>query len=989
MKKKLQIFLFSLLCILVISPLTVLASTGLIEQSNVRTLFYNIYENTPATTSMTYPYSAGASDAAVRSLAFDTLYGTSRQLMNYVGEIPYANTHDENGKAYSGFSSIPYNEYTEHSLTNDTSTGSAEDYWGTGVASAITTNGSTLTSYEALNSTGILSLRIYALQNAKSMDGLFVNASGFGYSIVSAIAGFVAYGCKFAVMLKNVSISSILETLKIDKLSTVLYNLFVVNESTNASGQVTGRTLSPIAVFCLVAFMFTVVGYVVSYIRGTQKSVNLLTDVVLIALCGLVVIYMGYGKNALTLGSGVANVTNALITSALEPDGETNIWTTSVVDSGNFSADSSETTMHSEISRINKLYIDIQICTQFGVASIDELDYANLGDTNGNIARNILSKYDFGNTTISAGDVVTNFKNGSNGNLGYYYWWANSPYATITNTSISQVNNSQSEKLTQMITYLQACYNHTSDTATRNNIQNIMLSLTRPHAASGALTMLMLAIVYVLLFICVITYALRAALAKMWLLLAIVFLPIAGLLLITANAKLTEYGKGLLGMFITSFVRVTVYSLLFDLVIHVVTQLLTTSFLNMVVVGLLIYIFFKLSPIINEALENTLTTFENRVAPATVSLRNTASRVATKYSRQHLDKHSEPEKIVGYDSNGQAIKVKSFGQRVSNAAASFIVNGAENGVNKKTWTKIGHELHTANKNERDTAIHALDAADRSTAMNAVNQAKAKVDDIEANIASETEQRVAEKYQYGQFNYSALSSAEQLQYNELCALDAELDELTNKDEYRKLRRTDFSSIDNVAQDLPESGVAKLTDTQRKLYNMRQEKIKYDRELNDKQLEYNTKKQELLDNISSNAKTAAEQSHAKDLNAAIDEYQQTVEDNLDTLKATDTTVAANVEQSSNETERKRITPKINLKAKSSGTAVNAAPSSSQASTSTISTNRSKSEAVKSEEIKVTPAAESTAESITTADYSVPHTKLESEFKDFDVSKYLDDE
>ena len=520
-----------LILVILLTSLQVSAGSGFKEKDGLFTKnLEEVFENTNSgslATKHTYPF--GDADIQINQVGFDLLYGVSKDIVRYVGEIPYSNTHDSDGNAYSGMRNLPYQK-NNPSIDN-------EDYWG---KTGLENKEQTINSLEAVNGERVVSLRLFALSNVGGIP------FGWVYSILSLFTRITTSVMGIIIQLKNINISVIMDALKLDKVNELLVKLFVVSDGADGTLR-----LAPAMMFALVALVISIIATAFNFIFGHTKSKDIFSDVFVVALIGFIIVGTALLGKPTEIGTSLSTFVNKVLISANPTMQDGTIFYTSIT-----GGDTNRTNATIEMSSVNKAYIDSQICTQFGVDDISELSFKSLGDENGIIATKYLEGYSESNqTTVDK-------------NLGYYFWFANSSAKKLSKNELPTISETQDSKLSSMVTYLQVLYNNGNDEV-KSNITNIMLSLARPSIGFGIVKMLLLMATFGLMAYCLAKYAFKVAIAKMSILLGVLAMPIAGILILTTNKKAVSIGKGLLGIFLVATIKVTILSLFFDLIIFV------------------------------------------------------------------------------------------------------------------------------------------------------------------------------------------------------------------------------------------------------------------------------------------------------------------------------------------------------------------------------------------------------------------------------------
>lgn len=708
-----QVFLFVLIGVFLFSFLWVnIHATGFVTQSDVNRIWTGI-DNKPIEGD-SYPFNE--TDIVIRTVGFDMLYGVKRALVYYTGEVPYSVTHDDDGNAYEGFEKLPTNPnaFIRQQPAN------AGVYWGQFSAE----EGVSLRELEEINLNGIYSLRLYALENANN-SWLKIFGNIF-YIVQQFFAWLMSYVIRFIIIIKNINITTIMEAIHLGDLADVVFELFV--------GKRDGGVfkISPFAMFAIVSFVISLVGFAISYARGSKKEKSLFSDILLVAIVGICLVLTAFLGKGVSIGTVVSDLSIQLMSSVLEDTNATAMWRTNT--NGSMSTD----LMYSEISLVNKQLIDMQICTQFGVKEIDELDLTPQNFGVGAInARAELQSYKIllggqEHTVYTANNTTLQ---GVNENLGYYFWFADSPAESLTqdHRTIPKSSHSQSDKLSQIITYLQRCHNETQDENVKRHIENITLSFANPSSWGGGINLLMLIIIYGLLAYCLFRYALKIIKAKMMLLVATLAIPVGGLLMCTANKKLVKYGKGILGIYLVTFIRITVFALFFDLIIHIVGYLLSTNILILLITGILLFVMASFNATIDAAIEKALSSVERKIAPEARMAKAALSKYAQRKVNDGLEKQAQKQRVVGYDENGNPIYAAAT-TGLTSRLLRHTANALEtNPANKKSHFKITREMNKKAKKEEIAAKNKINKAADDSRNRAATNAEHSVYDAEQAV----------------------------------------------------------------------------------------------------------------------------------------------------------------------------------------------------------------------------------------------------------------
>ena len=642
----------------------------------------------------TYPYNA-TNDITITSVGMDITYGTTRPLVTYIGEVPERETKKDNGDYIDNFAGTYSVGGTSldcggtHGEGDACNGVSAFDYWGfddctTCQANILPLNddhNATLAQMQNVNSDSVISLRLYALSNYTS--SWFENII---YAIVKFFANFGTMLISVIIGAKNINMEEIMEVLQLDKLITSFKDVFIGKD-----GQI-----SAFMAFCIIMFIFAVVAYVIRYVKGGQKESSIL-NLISTALIGLLVIGMSMAGNLTDLGGSLSNVaaelmyaTTGSLSDSSQNTANSKVFLTEIEDENN----TNKVIQLQEMSFINKAYIELQICAQFNVKGIDKLNLSNLHDSDGTIAKNTLEM-------IGDGDFEENFGN----NLGYYYWFANSSATEKTdlNATYPDTNTvAAKQKLSSMITYLQKCYNaavEDGDTAAQNRIKDIILAFASPRGSQGIVTILIYTVVLVVLALCLFKYALNVMMSKIGLFLALMGMTIAGPLMVTNNKKLVGTGKHIMGLLVVSFIHITVYSIVFDLILYLVSAVISPDLIDLLVAAVLTILLFYFNPIIQNTLKRALENVERNVAGEYSQNKRAMKNWANTKMRNAVNSYDRKSKIVGYDENGEAIRQNNAGNRLSKLLHQAQNNVFNEGTQRQGILKINAEQNEARRRE--------------------------------------------------------------------------------------------------------------------------------------------------------------------------------------------------------------------------------------------------------------------------------------------------
>jgi len=732
--------------------------------SNIKWNWNNINDELDADVDSTYPFDVPSTDSSqpeITSIGLDVLYGKTRNLVTFNAGLPEANTTNDDGELIDTYDSCIVegtslsSDGTPNPGKDGNNTVSAKDYWGfdtsnTDICAFDTEGKVTLSDLQNVNSEEIVSLRLYALSHCKNK--WFGN---IGYWFVKLLATVAYFIIDLIVKAKNIDMKAILEILRLDDLANNFTETFIGNADE-------GR-ISAFMAFAIIMFIFALVMYVIRYVRASNKTESL-SNIIVTSLCGVLVIGMCLSGRISTLGSSLSDVTEKLmyaVAGSLSSSTETDIFVTDIVDEKR----QNQVTQMQEMSLINKSFIELQLCTQFAVDDIADLDVSKFGDDGGTLA----------STYLKCGE---NFEDNFDNNLGYYFWFANSSAKekTVGNKTLPETNTVVAEqKLDSMITYLQVCYNNANSTE-KTRITNIILGLANNNVGSGIISLLLFTIILAVLAICLLKYALNVMFAKLGMFFALIGMTLAGPFLITGNKKLIETGKTILGLMVVSLIHITVYSIFFDLILFIISAVISPKFMDLLLAVFLVGLLFYFNPMIQSTLKRMLERAEQSVCKDYSRNARAVKQWARQKASGAIDAYDRKSKIVGYNENGDAIYEANKGNRLSKMLHQAQNNVFNEGAQRQGIFKINSEMNNArNSNVANSRSAKRKAAE---ALVAKTQAKIAQDSLsyQKNLEFEEQQKIRDTYSSSEtginFNESMLTAEELARKQEIDKLKAE-------------------------------------------------------------------------------------------------------------------------------------------------------------------------------------------------------------------------
>lgn len=639
----------------------------------------------------TYPYDT--TGITVNKVSMDVTYGATHSLAAYHGEFPYDAIYDPDDDEYvDGWSGYYAEDGT--SVTGDnpsygaTNTPSAAEYWGSGVSSEWFKN---VPSAEEVNASGVKSLRLYAA--SQTTTGFLLWLGMAGYWILQHLAWLAVLIIGLIIRAKNLSMDLIMELLHLDKLNDTMTKNFLYDGD--------HAKLSAFAGFCIIILIFTIAAFAIRWVKGRDKTQGIWEIIGTIAL-GAIIIGICLTGHLSSLGSTVSTLANKVMYAAAEAistGGDGDAFAIDILDAEH----ETEVTQMCEMALVNKAFIDLQLCCQFNTNHVDDLKFENFGDSGGSTASSYLSG-------VSGASMHDDF----NENLGYYYWFANSSASSKTSvnkTYPSTDTQSCYNKMSSMMTYLQVQYNNTSDDAVKQRILTTVDAFASPGGGVRMLCLLLFAIVLIMLAVVLFKYALNVVIAKIQLFIALLGMILAGPLILTSNKKLVQTGKGILGMLLVSFMEITVYSIIFDIILYTVCAMFQPTLLALLATLGLLLLLLYFNPVIAQKIKQIMERTERNISPALVDQRRAFKNWAKQKSRDAVDAYDKSGKVVGYDKNGNAI----LESRKGNALSKLM----HTGTNAVFAEGNEHEgligMHTKLNKDRQTGKAAATARIRENA----------------------------------------------------------------------------------------------------------------------------------------------------------------------------------------------------------------------------------------------------------------------------------
>ena len=770
------------------------------------------------------------------SLPLDTILGANRELVRYNGEAPATKEGDvpewadKSPRAAGSLASNDSNWDDENATVSqfyvDTSTTknvSIAEYWGKDtdiIGSASDAKKAEMAVGAAENSSNkreITSLRLYNLYTSPNNSGFGFNLKNSLFTGIKKLTGLISKLLDALISAKNINISQLLEQLGLQDLLDT-FNTILIGE---------GGNLSIFMVFAIVSMILVIVAWAVNFIKGRGFSIgNFIANTVVIGLVGVMLISMAQSKSIVSTATLLANKTEEIIsevTTDQSDDSSDAVWK---VEASYNSLDSQVTYLR-EKALMSRPVVELQINMQFGVDSIEELNINEFGE-------DVDSSY-FSNIA------------GYGRNIGYWFWWANSPAPEGTfpgnrsSWSSTKYRTDQEAQMDKMLVSFQKIYDSTDDQKIKNKILTIMQSFARPEPGKATVIFLLLAVEYVLIAFCFWEIVLRIILGKLLVAGSVLTLPISGILILSSRKKLIDTGKAVLLVFVTYSLQIFVLSLVFDLFLHILGKLIEPTVKSMLVaialtVALkmfmpkLIGYLDKLFMAIDKSMDKS-GTLRQAKSKAKMAMRRDWNKVTNAIDNSHVTK---------YDENGNAYQVSRKGGLLSKMAHG-IGNTMASAESRDTYGKIAREAKKARIDDRKKATSEAinrNASDMSEVENNIDATKQQADDAVFNGGEKT---------YDNINYSTLNKQQKEKYDNIAKDLAELEKL-------KQRKQELENAIDKGNASPQ---------------IKKEYEELKNNVNNLDNKVENQKKDLLTNIEENNKKISFDMHKKDLEKILDE------------------------------------------------------------------------------------------------------------------------
>ena len=665
---------------------------------------------------------AGVTDGkSASNVGIDVLYGAVKNLVSYRGEIPKALAIGTN----SEFTKYYYTDYHidwPDEAINVKKVSDLQTY-----AESVKDDVATYPS-----------LRLYASLTASnafatSVHAFFVSAMLLGINLSKMLLTFV-------LQIKNFNLTALFTSLHYESLEKVMTTLFI---SSNGA-------MSPYLLFCLAGGIISIAFLGIEFLRKSSGWVNLgrtmLYDLLALGLVGICFL-SGTSSISESLAKFGDSVSSQIATSI---DNDSKVFTTTLTNRA------SESNYYNDLSLVNKILINTTIEKQFNVSNISDLDFKGPLFNHGLESSNL-------NITDSESSLVAD-------NLGYYYWFADSPAASLSNNSNLIETGRPEAKIEEIFNYLQENYDAATDTGTKAQIRNMMKGFANPDNGGYFLDIGLITIVYILLTIALFKLAVQILFAKLKLLLGTLFIPVAGPLFLINNEKIRGYGKLILSAIIFSTIELIIYGLIFEVILQFSLYLSSSATVLMLFLTILFLVglVVKVLPRVSKQVDNLIASLSRNFAPEYSEAMQKVTQPISSFTNKHLDNVQNKAINTAFtkysvDSQGNEI-TELKGDTTSDKVASGIGLTTANSVVNAMRGKTLHNSDTSTFNKLtgksqdgltdfNTKV-AYSASEFRGAIKARETAKEELESLNARKKSEIDSTVLDKF-YNSDNPNAI------------------------------------------------------------------------------------------------------------------------------------------------------------------------------------------------------------------------------------------
>jgi hypothetical protein len=515
-----------------------------------------------------YPFNA----ENITAIGFDSLYGGSRKLVSYKGEIPYY-LRDQ----------FPYRYYNGEEINGRERPFSSglNGQWGADKIDDSSTDP-----------------HLWAMTQPTDSVGEFFG--GLALGIINALHWISKLLVDISVTIKSIDLSAILSVFDqgSGELAKILSSIFLIDLATG--------TLSPFLVFALFMFLVSFVGLAFKVIKG-DTTLKVVAQEFSIFLVALLITGMFFTP------SNPAKVSNVGIDfiSALSND----LAVMSMGDAGavyDYQTDASlgTDTAATQKGLVGKVYIDSIIEAQFGMP-INDLYIVGPDGNAGSLCtveqaeRALEVTFPNGNINSMRVQTDTNGQNSIN-NLGYYWWAANSSVyindtvssgLAFTSSGQTVVNLDSNDRILYVVDFLSNLKEQNSgDAQLVGKVDKIMYSLVNPSYGTACANVFMSFLQNLLLAFGLFQISIFCMLGQTIIIIGSFAMVVMPAMLLFRGTR--DIARRMVWTYLLAFFRFLIGSALFNVLIVVVVLLSAQGIGGMLVGMVLSVVMAKFGPII-------------------------------------------------------------------------------------------------------------------------------------------------------------------------------------------------------------------------------------------------------------------------------------------------------------------------------------------------------------------------------------------------------
>ena len=525
------------------------------------------------------------SKGTIHSIGFDTLYGSSKDLFEYHGEVPYAKHTESELKNYRYFIGSYLGKLQRKWSPNDTKLPEIKD---------------------------CKDLHYLGLTYKPSSFSFFKILLGF-LNVIYWVASSIV---KLMITIKSFDVPTILTIIdNSGKLSDTLATLFAINPKT--------KQISPVLIIGIIAYLFGIISIAIGFIKG-NKAMTFKTFLnefgFLIGAACITAIYFS-SNGALNYSKAGTKIMNSLSNFVTGGSSTTSVYT---YDTGNANLDTAAT----QKALINKIYIDqmIQAQTGYPVSKLFIQDDGGNSDFASNQATQEALELTFGsgNGGLNAMQIDTSYNSTCKvNNLGYYIWASNSGTA-ISRNGVSTtrpfvksgnsyyIRTDSNNRVLFTIDFLNnLAYGNTNNVISDNErakVIKIFNNICKPSYASACGSILLVCVQNVCLAYALFSIEIFALIGQLIITLGAYAMVIMPTLLLIPKTR--NFAKQLMFTYLFGFARYLVGSALFATVITIAVLLCEINTYGIIISGVLCILLGKFAPVLLKELNKVLSDSE-------------------------------------------------------------------------------------------------------------------------------------------------------------------------------------------------------------------------------------------------------------------------------------------------------------------------------------------------------------------------------------------